>query len=92
MRKNNWEENKVVKRIYELRKEYEFRHMFAGCSMGFATPKIEDLWECDCCGTLMSSSESLYHKTEQGKGISICRNCSELWRVVPCAVAEQTGA
>jgi hypothetical protein len=90
MAKNNWQENKVVKRIYDLRKEYEFHHLFAGCSMGLTEPKIEDLMQCDCCETLTSSIENLYHKTEQGKGISICQNCSTLWRVTPCAKEDQT--
>jgi len=82
MKPKNWKENKVVKRIYELRKEYEFRHLFAGCS-SFGETKIEDMWECDCCGTLTDSTESLYHKKDENHGISICRTCSSLWRAVP---------
>lgn len=30
MKNNNWKENRVVKKIYELRKDYQFRHLFAG--------------------------------------------------------------
>lgn len=82
MKTTNWKENKVVKRIYELRKNYEFRHLFAGCSL-FGEVEIENMWECDCCGTLTSSTESLYHKTDENKAISICGSCSDLWRVVP---------
>ena len=79
---NNWKENKIVKRIYELRKNYEFRHAYAGASCGFGTAKIENFWECDCCGTLTDNSESLYHKTEETKSIGICPTCGNLWRTV----------
>lgn len=82
MKTKNWKENKIVKKIYELRKEYEFRHLFAGCC-SWGKTKIENMWECDCCGTLTDSTESLYHKTDENKGISICGACSKLWRVVP---------
>ena len=82
MKNNNWKENRVVKKIYELRQDYEFRFSYAG-TMSWGTTKIENMYECDCCGTLMDSCEALYHKTDNNKGISICRSCSDLWRVVP---------
>jgi len=88
MKCKNWKENKVVKRIYELRKEYVFKHLYAGSAF-FGISKVEDLWECDCCGTLTASSESLYHKTNERIGISICSTCSSLWRVVPIAETEE---
>lgn len=65
----------IIKKIHELRKKYEFRHMFSG-SFGFVRL-------CDCCGKPTTSIENLYHKTEQGKGISICPDCSNLWRITP---------
>ena len=82
MKCNNWKENKVVKRIYELRKEYEFRHLYAGTGYFGNTP-IDSMWECDCCGNLTDSTESLYHKTNQQMGIGICKVCSTLWRAIP---------
>jgi len=82
-KKEKWKNNKIVQKIIELRKDYEFRFMYAGCSMGFGEIKIEDMWECDCCGTLASSLESVYHKTDKNKSIGICPTCGELWRVVP---------
>jgi hypothetical protein len=79
---NNWKENRVVKKIYELRKNYEFRFLYAG-TMSWGETKIENMSECSCCGTLTDSIESLYHKTDKLKSIGICKSCSDLWRVVP---------
>lgn len=83
MERKDWRENKVVKRIYELRKEYEFRHMYAGTIYWSDASPIKTMAECDCCGTLSSSMESVYHKTDKYKSIGICPTCSDLWRAVP---------
>jgi hypothetical protein len=80
--KKDWKENNVVKKIYELRQYYEFKFLYAG-TMSWGETKIENMYECDCCGTLMDSSVCLYHKTDNNKSISICKSCSDLWRVVP---------
>lgn len=79
---NNWEKNEIVLKIYELRKDYEFRHLYAGTA-SYGMTDIEDMWECDCCGTLTDSTESLYHKTDECESISICMGCSKLWRAIP---------
>lgn len=85
--KNNWKENKIVKRIIELQKTYVFRHMYAGCYVG---EDIEHMSKCSCCGTLSSSLESLYHKDpESNDGISICPTCSALWRAVGKKLMEE---
>ena len=81
MKNKNWKDNKVVKKIIELRKNYEFKHLYAGATTGFGEAKVEDLWECDCCGTLSNSLESVYHKTDVTKSIGICTNCSRLWKI-----------
>ncbi len=82
MKNYDWKENKVVKRIIELKETYMFRHMFAGCS-SFGEPHVWGMWECGCCGNLTAHTESLYHKDpENTSGISICPVCSELWRAV----------
>jgi len=47
---NIWKENRVVKRICELRKDYEFRFAFAGIIC--PNSKIQNMFECNCCGTL----------------------------------------
>ena len=81
----DWTKNRIVKRIYELRKNYGFRHMYAGSSISmFDEIKIENLWQCDCCGTLTQSIQSIYHiidKNTSTKGL--CSTCVDLWRVVP---------
>jgi hypothetical protein len=79
--KKDWKENKIVKKIIKLNEDYEFRFAFAGCS-SFGETKIENMWECKCCGTLTNSLESLYHKTKED-GIGICSSCSNLWRAIP---------
>jgi len=40
MKCKNWKENKVVKQIYELRKEYVFKHLYAGSAF-FGISKVE---------------------------------------------------
>ncbi len=81
MRDNKWKSNKIVKKIYKLRKDYEFRHLFGGCSI--MADKPEYLMKCDCCGTLTTFCESLYSKNKKGDNLSICSNCGELWRLIP---------
>jgi hypothetical protein len=82
--KTDWRENRVVKRIYELRENYEFRHLFAGTTYwGDDTNPMKHMSECSCCGTLSRTLESLYHKTDNNKSIGICPTCSDLWRAVP---------
>jgi hypothetical protein len=76
MKNDNFKENKVIKRIYDLRKDYEFRHLFSGTYLGHNV-------KCDCCEDLTGSVENLYYKKEQNKIISICANCSNLWRELP---------
>lgn len=85
----NWKENRVVKQIYKLREEYEFRHLYAGMG-GFRATPIEHFFECDCCGNLTNNVENLYHKTKELEVIGICSVCSDLWRVVPIVDAKQT--
>lgn len=63
---NNWKENKIVKKIYELRKNYEHKFSY-GTIISFNKTKIENLHECACCGTLMKLPIILYHKTEDKK-------------------------
>ncbi|MCK9417557.1 hypothetical protein M0Q97_13025 [Candidatus Dojkabacteria bacterium] len=82
MKTNNWKENRIVKKIYELRKDYEFRFAFAGTT-SWGSTKMENMYECACCGTLTDSVESLYHKTDNSKCIGVCSSCSYLWRKVP---------
>ena len=80
--KKNWKENRVVKKILELKKTYVFRHMYAGTS-SFGETNVWNMWECSCCGNLTKTTESLYHKdSDNYSGISICPVCSELWRAV----------
>jgi hypothetical protein len=93
--KKDWKKNRVVKRILELQLNYGFRHMYAGCAIGFTgssepEEQLKEMWECDCCGTLTTNTESLYHRDpENMSGISICSSCSSLWRIVGGYVMKQ---
>lgn len=81
MKCENWKENKIVQKIYELRKHYIFKHLYASTTMYGC--KVEDMWLCDCCETLIQSSECLYAKNDSKKWIQICQNCADLWRILP---------
>lgn len=82
MHNNNWQENEVVKRVIELQRTYVRRHAYAGIS-SFGVTNVWNLWKCDCCGTLTSHTESLYHKDDNNNtGISLCSVCSDLWNAV----------
>ena len=78
----NWRENKVVKKIYELRTEYEQRHLLAGLTLGWND--VETMITCDGCGAPAWQLETFYHKDkESNKTINLCPNCANLFRVLP---------
>jgi hypothetical protein len=82
MKNNNWKTNRVVLKILELQKEYEFHFAFAGTATWGKT-NVWNMWTCDCCGNLTIRTENLYHKDHENiSAISICPVCSELWRAV----------
>lgn len=82
MAKKNWKENKVVRKIYKLREDYNFKLIYGSCC-NFGHSNMEDMYECGCCGTLILSSENIHHKLDEYKVISICDNCSYLFRNLP---------
>jgi len=63
----------ILKKIEELKKIYEIRHLYAGtCGIKL---------NCDCCGGETHNVENLYNKDSEKKdGINLCFDCSILWR------------
>jgi hypothetical protein len=82
MIENNWQEHPVVIKIRELKKDYVQRFGFAGTAT-FGVPHVWSMWHCSACGNLTTHTESFYHKdNNNNSGISLCPNCSDLWRAI----------
>jgi hypothetical protein len=78
---NNWTENKIVFKIYELRKFYFSRFGYDPVQEDLKL-KIKDFFECNCCGNLTRTAEYFWHKDTK-QPITLCPQCGTLWRILP---------